>query len=68
MCSLARARAMLAVVIFSCSKRTVPPKIIENTRHAAAARQCCAPIPGYPVIAAKLELAMNAADVRGPVA
>ena len=44
------------------------PKVYPNPahRHAAAARQCCPPIPGYPVIAAKLERAMNATDIRGP--
>jgi hypothetical protein len=55
-------------------KSAFPPEITEietgnrmETAHrpAAAARQCCAPIPGYPMIAAKLELAMNATDILG---
>ena len=44
----------------------VAPRWRASHRHADAARQCCATIPGYPVIAAKLERAMNATDIRPP--
>ena len=64
MCSLARARVRLPFLVLT---EIFSRNRLETAhRHAAAARQCCAPIPGYPVIATKLELAMNATEIRGP--
>ena len=41
--------------------------ILSAHRNAAAARQCCPPIPGYPVIAAKLATQVgNGASKGGP--